>query len=178
LGEIATVTGGMVTINATVDTAPWMTIDTVSIVRGGVVAATMKGDNTSLRTITQTIPVTNDTYIVVEVSGAKSMWPVLTPLEVPPIQVSDALNSIGGAFGINLSPFGNLSPQRTFIAQPFGFTNPIYIDTNGDGKYSPPGVTQSALTAAKSAPRVNARIEDDSLPSLVKMFALFAGHAH
>jgi hypothetical protein len=178
MGEVASTMGASVKVDVSVDVAPWIKIDTVRILRGGEVAETVRGDNASLASVSRMITATGDTFVVVEVEGAKSMWPVLTPLEVPPIQVSDALNSIGGAFGLSLQPFGNLAPQKTFITRPFGFTNPVFVDANGDGLYSAPGVSQVALRAAETAPRVNAKLEENSFPSIVKMFMLFDGHAH
>ena len=139
MGEVATANRS-IKVNVAVDVAPWIQIDTVRFIRGGEVIDSVSGDNASLANVTRELPISADTFIVVEVEGGKSMWPVLTPLEVPAIQVSDALNSIGGAFGINLAPFGNLTPKKTFITHAYGFTNPIFIDANGDGRYGPPGV--------------------------------------
>jgi hypothetical protein len=178
LGEVTTAMNGGVTLKVSVDAPPWMTISHVNIIVGGKQLTSIPVDNTTMLAIPpQTIAASKDTWVVIEASGDKTMWPVLTPLEIPPIQISDALNDIGGAFGINFNPYGNLQPARVFPVYPYGFTNPIYIDADGDNAFTAPGVAQQALTA-QSAPRLDIDATDaNEMPALVKLFSAFAAHA-
>jgi hypothetical protein len=179
MGEVVTANNGSVRVHVQNDMVPWMDIDRVLIYRNGEAVRTIEGDKTTLAALDEAIAVDGEGYVLVEVIGTKSLWPVVTPLEVPSIQVSDALGSIAGAFGIDFNPFGNLSPSRTTVAYPYAFTNPVLVDLDGDGRYAPPGVQQRALRATME-PRMTKlkRPDTASLPVLVKLFGAFAGHGH
>lgn len=178
MGEVVTASNGSVRLHVQNDMVPWMDIDRVLIYRNGEVVRTLEGDKNTLAAIEESIAVDSEGYTLVEVYGSKSLWPVIVPLEIPSIQVSDALGSIAGAFGVDFNPFGALSPNRTSVAYPYAFTNPIFIDLDGDGRYSPPGVQQRALRAS-TAPRMNIqRSSPSNAPVLVKLFGAFAGHGH
>lgn len=178
MGEVVSSSSGSITVRVTNDMAPWIDIDTVSFISNGETVVTRRGDKNTLAELSEQIPIDGDGFVLVEVSGSQSMWPVLTPLEVPSIQISDALGSIGGAFGVDFNPFGNLSPARTSVTRPYAFTNPIFVDGDGDGRYQARGVAMQALRA-KDEPRVPVRRTDvTGIPSLVKIFSAFAAHAH
>lgn len=183
MGELARATGGRLKMVVDTQTAPWVHIDRVRFVVNGDVQATVEGDNTTLAKVTHEITgLERDAWVVVEIIGDDSMFPVITPNELPAIQVSDALGSIGGAFGFDLNPFGNLSPSQVTLSTPYAFSNPIFIDVDGNGAYDAPMSTMQALTASKAHPGVQAKkIQPHSLPELMKVFALFAkgcGHNH
>lgn len=178
MGEVVIPKDGKVTLDLDIQTAPWVKINQVTVIYNGEDVVTLDGTRETLGKITQTIDAREEGWIVVEVKGEESMFPMVTPREVPSIQVSDALGSIAGAFGFSLSPFGALKPADTTLAVPYAFTNPIFVDVEGDG-WKAPGVTRRALQAAE-APRCSARRTDfRDLPALVKIFALFnCGHGH
>lgn len=178
MGEVVQAANGGISVSVSIDTAPWISIDTVRFYESGEVVRTVAGDNPTLASLTETIPVRGDGWVIVEVQGSKSMWPVIVPYEVPSLQISDALGSIGGAFGVSFNPFGNLSPERLTVTYAYAFTNPIFIDGDGDGRWVAPGLSRQALTAA-TEPRVRGkRSTGHELPLLVKMFGAFAGHGH
>src|SRR5262249_30512515 len=147
--------GGMATLVVDLRMAPWLDVDTITVVMNGENVSTKSGDKTSLAHLEIPLMSTRDAWVVVEVSGGKSMFPVLTPHEVPPLQIADAVGSLAGTFGVNLNPYGNLQPERIHIAHPFGFTNPIYVDFDGDGKFTPPpSIAMQSLRAGNFQDRV------------------------
>ena len=60
------------------------------------------------------------------------MFPIQRPVDIPPIQIAEALSSIAGAFGFGVSELGDLEAVRTGAVMPVAVTNPIWVDTDGD----------------------------------------------
>jgi hypothetical protein len=178
MGEVVVPADGKITLDLDIQTAPWVKIDKVTLTMNGEVIATIEGNRETLGRISQSVPVREDGWLIAEISGEASMFPMVTTREVPSIQISNALGSIASAFGFSLSPFGNLRPSEVTIAKPYAFTNPIFIDATGDG-WTPRGLGTRALTAAE-APRCSASKADYSgLPAIAKIFAMFnCGHGH
>lgn len=78
-----------------------------------------------------------DGWIALEVRGEKPVWPVVIPLEVPPLLIGDAVKQLAASFGIN-DPYGNLRPRLVQQVKPWAMSNPMFVDGDGDGKYDPP----------------------------------------
>ncbi len=183
MGEVAKATGGRLTMVVDTQTAPWVKIDRVRFVVNGDTNATIEGDRVSLAKVTHEITgMARDGWVIVEIIGDESMFPIIVPNELPAIQVSDALGSIGGAFGFDLNPFGNLSPSQVTLTTPYAFSNPIFIDVDGNGAYDAPMAGMQALSASIARPGVNARrFDPHGMPELMKVFTMFAkgcGHSH
>ena len=133
-----------------------------------------QGNRESLATIDVDLNISKDSWLIVETVGSDSMWPVYTGLEVPSLQISDAVGGLAGSFGIDLNPYGNLIPSQKSIAKAYAFTNPVYIDADGDGKFTPPGISVQALTAK---PGNSSHYQhQNKLPSLLKLFSVFNCH--
>lgn len=177
VGEMVSASDGKVAIRVDVQTADWVKIDHVNFIQNGVQVASVSGDNETLSTVTQNLEFSEDGWVVVEIVGDSNMFPMVLPREIPSVQVSDALGSIGAAFGFDFNAFGNLAPTEVTSVYPYAFSNPVFVDVDGDKKFSGPGLQSQALTAA-TAPRVKAkRVSAAVLPSLTKIFMSF-GHDH
>lgn len=179
MGDLASARGGRVVVEVETRAASWVKIDRVNLIVNGEVVSTFEGDNQTLSKVRQEIEVNGDGWIVAEVSGSESMFPVIAPREIPSVQVSDALGSIASSFGIDFSPFGNLKPSQTGVATPYAFTNPVFLDHDGTpNQYDPPGVRQLALTASSDQGRVpgTKKPSHRAMPALLKLFAVFGRH--
>jgi hypothetical protein len=177
MGDIAVVSGSRVTVNVEVRTASWVPIEKVNLIVNGDIVASADGDRNTLARFSSDIEVNQDSWVVAEVIGDTSMFPVIAPREIPSIQVSDAIGSIAGSFGFDFNAFGNLRPSQTRIATPYAFTNPVFLDAGGTaGQYDPPGLKRQALTA-KSGVSAKRRTHQD-VPALLRVFQLFGGHGH
>jgi hypothetical protein len=77
----------------------------------------------------------------VAAEGDKSLFPYVSPLEEPPLAISDALSSIAGPLGLGGSNLGNLAPPEVHPATPFAMTNPIWIDRAGGPNNAGDGVS-------------------------------------
>ncbi len=182
VGDVASTGNKRVTVTVDTKTADWVKIDRVNLIVNGDIVATADGDRDTLARFSTDLEVDGDSWVVAEVIGSESMFPVVSPREIPSVQVSDAIGSIASGFGFDFSPFGNLKPSQTRIATPYAFTNPVFLDAGGmAGQYDPPGVRRFGLTArSKDLGRVLGvrRPTPRNIPSLLKLFALFGCHGH
>jgi hypothetical protein len=83
-----------------------------------------------------------DAFVLVEAYGTKNLFPVLTPKEDLPANVGEAVQGLAGGLVSDLSfgsGDGNGSPSSVQKVQPYAFTNPIWIDVDGNGSFDPPG---------------------------------------
>jgi hypothetical protein len=187
LGGTASTTNGGVDAEVRVQSAPWIEVDRVRMIVNGelvdsfAVAAKARacvGRNPaycdtlvdSLGSFGLHVDIAKDSWVVFEAIGEKSMWPVLTPLEIPSLQVADAVGGIAGAFGISLNPFGNLQPNRVTVAYPYAFTNPIFIDADGDGAFRGTGTSALGLTSRDEG---RVAVKKSRVPTLMSIFEAF-----
>ncbi len=80
-----------------------------------------------------------DTWFIAEATGEKNLFPIVPPIEVPPVELGDAFEVIAEPLGFGGGVLGNLIPDRTGLVTPFAITNPVWVDVGGDG-FEPPGV--------------------------------------
>jgi len=174
MGETVATKDGKVSISLRIRTPSWIDFDAVNFIVNGKTIESRQGNRESLATIDIDLNISKDSWLIVETVGSDSMWPVYTGLEVPSLQISDAVGGLAGSFGIDLNPYGNLIPSQKSIAKAYGFTNPVYIDADGDGKFTPPGISVQALTAK---PGNSSHYQhQNKLPSLLKLFSVFNCH--
>jgi hypothetical protein len=147
-----TVTGTTQTLSVHVEQAPWVKADTLKIYRGTEVVHEESFDGTK-KDFSIDVDTPSDTVLLVEVSStaeSSSLFPSVYPNEVPPLQFTDVIGSLGSSFGLGGSE-GALEPQLVSVTTPFAMTNPIWVDVADDGFDAPrplPGV--QAQTAARA----------------------------
>ncbi|MCB9639293.1 MAG: hypothetical protein H6727_10415 [Myxococcales bacterium] len=90
------------------------------------------------------VTVDADAWFVVAAKGLRSdLWPVVTPTEFEPFQIGQAVSLLQETLlasfpvSLNLSSDTCLVPTRSRLVTPYALTNPIWIDRDGDGKYTP-----------------------------------------
>jgi hypothetical protein len=80
------------------------------------------------------VPSGRDSWVALQVTGDKPLWPVVIPYEIPTLLLSDAVSTVGGAVGLT-DEFGNLKPTLITPTTPWALSNPVLIDGDGDGKW-------------------------------------------
>lgn len=122
------------------------------------------------------VPTDRDGWLIAEVSGERSMFPVVAPLEEPVFQVSDALAALVAPLGFGFNALGVLRPAQTRVVTPYAFTNPIFIDVDGNGQYD---VEARALDVEQGAEARGTSVHTNAqtVPALVRMFSTFARHS-
>jgi hypothetical protein len=148
VGMGGTATGTSIELKVHVEQSSWVKADTLRIFKGPNAEAETYPIAHPVDDITITLDVATDTFIVAEVLStdpATSLFPSIYPNEVPPLQFTDVIGSLGSSLGLATLE-GALQPALTFVTTPYALTNPIYVDADGDGTVSP-SATIPALDA-------------------------------
>jgi hypothetical protein len=145
LGPGSDVDGASVDLTIEVSTPGWFTIDQVELYENGrLIEAwdTDDIDHDAVLNFSETITVTpeRDSWYVVIAAGGDDLSPVFTPVEFPPIFLEDVVT--GALAGIGLSDFLSeaVPVPRAFPIHPYALTNPIWVNADGDGEFTPPGI--------------------------------------
>ncbi len=167
-----------VTVVLDLRTAPWISVDTINIYANGEIIHSVPVDRSragqnSEYTVVRTFSVAKDVVLVAEAVSTHSMFPVATPNETPPANISEALTGITGSLTGGGSTFaaGILSPDFVQKVYAYALTNPIWLDVDNDGHFDPPGNTVSfgpapkALTKEQCAARAPGRSVGRSVAS-------------
>jgi hypothetical protein len=107
IGDLVPARGGKVHAEVTVQAAPWVSVERVTLYLNGQEAKKWTvAPGTDITRFHETIDLTapKDGYVVVRVDGDKSLAPVV-------------------------------GDRKTFTAYPFALTNPVFLDVDGDGRY-------------------------------------------
>jgi hypothetical protein len=107
IGDLVPARGGKARVDITVQAAPWVSVDRVTLyLNGNEAKRWVVPASTSAVRFRESFDVTTprDGYVVVRVDGDKSLAPVV-------------------------------GDRKTFTAYPFALTNPVFLDVDGDGKY-------------------------------------------
>lgn len=136
IGSDVVAADGTIDVRVKVQAASWVDVKRVVLLRGGrdavqpvMLDTWMVEDSTEplrLDGTKQYTGIPDDSYLVVEVYGDKSMWPVFAPDEVESIQITDAVGALAGNFGFG-SKVGKYRPVLLHTVTPYGFSNPIRI---------------------------------------------------
>ncbi len=92
-----------------------------------------------LATTWSTTP-SKDSWYVLVAMGDTDMAPVFTPVEFPPIQLEDVVYGALANLPIGALLGDAVALPRAFPVYPYAVTNPIWIDSDSDGEWTPPGV--------------------------------------
>jgi hypothetical protein len=141
--------------------APWVQVSRVQLLVGkGTAVDETYGDPRSNEVVVNsesTEPTRLDTVVTLQVNpgkdvwvaalatGEKTLWPVITQFEVPPLLLNDAVAQLTGAFG-QTDPLGNLTPSLISLVTPFALANPVFVDGNRDGVW---GVQPTAASRTR-----------------------------
>ncbi|MCK5689679.1 hypothetical protein KAI87_10440, partial [Myxococcota bacterium] len=128
----------------------WMLVDTILIYANGKVVKEIdvvaqegerNGGSFHYFTTTYTSTFDVDTYLVAEARSSHSLFPVMTPNESPPTNVSEVLGAITAGMGTSTTSAqdGVLSPAYVQKVFPYALTNPIWLDIDANGTFDPPG---------------------------------------
>jgi hypothetical protein len=134
---------GQVSVRVVVQAAPWIDVDRLHLIVNGDTVETVSVLLQNNRfEHSATLLLDKDSWIVAEVEGDGSMFPVIAPLEVPPVQITDAVGALAGPLGFGGSEVGDLMPSMTRVVTPYAITNPIWVD-QGDAGFVAPGIPAS-----------------------------------
>ena len=153
MGQTIATPRDVATVHVTMRTAPWVHVTRLNIVRNGAIATVVPVDpfrdyavpfdiEVELPLARDAIGAPVDSWFVVEAVGLSSMFPIVTPFEVSPFQISEAVSTITGGLAF-VSPLGSATPSENLPYTPYAITNPVWV-TAGEHPFVPPGPLPAA----------------------------------
>ncbi|MDX9720528.1 MAG: CehA/McbA family metallohydrolase [Myxococcota bacterium] len=136
IGDTVNAANGEVRIQVRVQAPTWTAPDTAVLYANGLEIArypvNMPEDGSAF-VLEHSASFSRDTFVVAELTGRQSLFPILPPLEVPPLLITDAIGAIGSSFGFGAGPYDALAPLRVLHVTPWAMTNPVWVDVDGNG---------------------------------------------
>jgi hypothetical protein len=143
IGSDVTMTGESVTVDIEVQAPSWVVVDRVELYAngelirewtvepgGGVVPFSERFD----------VELEEDAWLVTIVMGDGDLGPVFSPIEVPYVDLQMVVEEALGGVDLVSSMLVPAAPlPRVHPVHPFALTNPIWVDTDGDG-FTAPGL--------------------------------------
>jgi hypothetical protein len=140
-----------VTLRIKVRAASWVSVNRITVYKNGreIMRLTIPERNNSKEALlfqkdVQVDVSDGDAWFMVTARGNKDLWPMILPNEIPPFLISTAVSLVQDSLlqslpGLSLTSSTNacLLPSQTRRITPYAMTNPIFVDTDGDGKYTP-----------------------------------------
>ncbi len=136
-------TDGTLDLHIEVEAPSWIPVDRVELYRNGTLLHEWEGLDPDVVKFVQDIRVTveKDSWFVVMAVGDGDLAPLFSPVEMPPVQLSDVVTDALGdipAVSSLLSP--GVPIPRSGAVVPFALTNPIFVRFDGDDTWTPPGL--------------------------------------
>ena len=120
IGDTITIKGGKVDLNIKVSAASWVPLDVIRIWANGEIVQSLKpGPQAEIVRLDKMIPL----------SLEKDSWLVVETMMTPDAESGEP-SLPGGLYNI-------VAPNMA----PLAFTNPIFIDVDGNGRFDPPGIS-------------------------------------
>lgn len=154
MGEVATAADGDYLVRVHVETAPWVVADTLNLYVGTERVHSEAIEGAGVHDFEVEVHAARDGVLLAEVTGNESMFPSVFPNEVPPLQFTDVIGSLGSSFGLASDPDA-LKPALTFVTSPYALTNPVWLDADGDGVVTPTRSLDVNARVAAEQPTAN-----------------------
>lgn len=139
IGSTVRPEAGRVSVEIDVQTSVWCTPDRIHVYLAKQLARAISIPPEQARHFSTVVDleVAGDTFVVVEVVGSKSTFPIVPGEEYASVPENDIFAAIGGSLGFHMDSYGNLRPQIRHDVTPYALTNPIFVDGDGDGRWQP-----------------------------------------
>jgi hypothetical protein len=159
-GQTVVTEDGTVEVSIRVQAPPWMGLERLVVFSNAAIAHVEEIDparnlaaDPLVLNLTLSLPVLTeeatsvrerfgDAWFVVEVSGTQSLFPIVRPLELPPLLLTDAVGSLAGPLGLDTDSDSALAPPPAFPITPIAVTNPVFVVASDGGappEFRPPG---------------------------------------
>ncbi|MGC6419260.1 MAG: CehA/McbA family metallohydrolase [Bradymonadia bacterium] len=166
--------GSEVTLKVKVQAASWVDVDQGIVWVNGHVRERFPIQLTEgrFRFVTN-LTIERDSWVVIEVTGDSSMFPIYRPVDLPPVLIGDALASFADILGFGGDALGDLQPKLTGQHKPIALTNPIWIDVDGDADgdgeiFEAPGNLPGECDGFQVVYDKSIRFENGQVPSLMQ----------
>ena len=159
IGSDVETNNGEITFHIEVQSPTWFNVDRVELYENGTLIEefSIQVPNTSIVNFSEDITLipTKDSWYVVIAVGDDNLAPLYTSVEIPPIQLQDVILEAFSDVELSINIASFLDPlvpiPRSFDVIPFALTNPIWVDQNGDGAFTAPGIPDWLRTPVNPA---------------------------
>ncbi|MBW2254991.1 MAG: CehA/McbA family metallohydrolase [Deltaproteobacteria bacterium] len=143
IGDEVVPADATVDLQVEVQAPTWMDIDRVEIYQNGtlihVFEVDIEGDPYRLEE-TLEITLSEDAWFVAIAMGDEDLAPLFTPVEVPYIPLDDVvMEALGAVEAVTAFLTPSVPIPHVYPIYPFGLTNPIWVDLDGNG-FDAPGI--------------------------------------
>jgi hypothetical protein len=139
VGDTARVAPGAAVV-VRVRAPSWAPIDRIALWSNGQKLGEVAVPSASATDAEARFPVScaRDCWVAAEVTGSASMFPVVPPTEIEPLDVAVLFRALAAGIDLGALPLvGKLRPDATEVLRPFAMTSPIWLDVDGGG-FTPP----------------------------------------
>ena len=167
IGDTMVAAGGSVDVVVRVRAPSWAAVDRLVVYANSKVVASQaipaaQGTDHEARVH---LNLAVDSWLVAEATGSANMFPVVSPVEFPPLDATVIIKALSVGLDLSALPLtSKLKPSSLHFATPYAITNPIWIDVDGNGWTPPRPPLPRAIGAARRSPDVRARF--DALPEV------------
>jgi hypothetical protein len=163
IGDTTVVSGGSPEIRIRVQAPSWAQVDHLIVYsNGGAKIADIAiptGQGEDFETVVRPT-LARDSWVVAEVTGRQNMFPVVSPVEFPPLDATVIITALSAGLDLSSLPIAsNLKPIQIHQSLPYAITNPIWIDIDGNGWTPPRAALPRVMTASPPAPDVRSQFE-------------------
>ncbi|MBT8493495.1 MAG: CehA/McbA family metallohydrolase [Deltaproteobacteria bacterium] len=167
MGSDVTDTDGSVELSIRAQVPDWIEMDKAVVYANGEVILDIDipaGERNF--TTNRSVDVAADSWFVLEVTGPTNLFPVIGPKEFRSPTILEIVDALGSSLDLSaLDPFGNLKPSEAQKPFPQAITNPIWVDTDGNGQFDPPGVANANSRKVRPGPlREDVRRTFENIP--------------
>ena len=166
IGDTTVVQGGQTEVRIRVRTPTWAKVDHLLVYsNGGAIVADVPipaAQGTDFETVVR-LTLAKDSWIVAEATGSQNMFPVVSPVEFPPLDATVIITALSAGLDLSSLPIAsNLKPIQIHQTLPYAITNPIWVDIDGNGWNPPKGALPRV--AGPPQPRPDVREQFEALP--------------
>ncbi len=163
VGTTVTAAGGNVKVEIDLQSPPWIVPDTGVLWVNGHARERFPITMTEGRSAYSfDLTLEADSWLVVEVTGAQSLFPIVEPENLPPMLLGEAFDAIAGPIGLSESALGPLAPPLAGVFSPVALTNPIWINVDGD-TWEAPGASDRECDGLGVIDHKSARLRGDEI---------------
>jgi hypothetical protein len=167
IGSTVSDNRAQVPVDITVRSPAWAKPNTLIVYMNSAIVQTIAIPDGSNFTTTVMVSPTTDSWVVAEVTGTQNMFPVISPVEFPPLDATIIISALSAGLDLSTLPIAStLKPQKLHTAMPYAITNPIWIDRAGDGWTPPRTPLPLSAPSPSSGLRPDVRDQFDSLPEI------------
>ena len=145
IGSDVAARDGAADVAVEVQAPSWMDADRVEIYRNGTLIDVWdipEGPSVVRLSRAERYEIDEDSWFVAIVTGDEPLAPVFTPVEIPYVELELVVTeALGGVPAVSFLLSEAVPIPREFPVRPYAVTNPVWVDTDGDG-FDPPGIPE------------------------------------